>query len=95
MTTEGFLPWSAVPLDTAVLFAACEPPCAIGVVPFTGESVDFAFCAEAPAAVGGVCVAVLVAFAYDLTGSCAGTAPDDGDVVRVEAEEAASEAGRL
>ena len=30
---------------------------------------------------GGAGEAVFVALAYDLTGSCAGTAPDDGDVV--------------
>ena len=30
---------------------------------------------------GGAGEAVFVALAYDLTGSCAGTAPDGGDVV--------------
>lgn len=30
---------------------------------------------------GGVLVAVFVAVAYDLVGSCAGTAPDGGEVV--------------
>lgn len=54
------------------------------MVPFICEfAADFALCAaEAPAEVGGV--AVLVAEAYDLTGSCAGTAPDGG---AVEADE--------
>lgn len=47
--------------------------------PFICElAADFALCAEAPAEVGGV--AVLVADAYDLTGSCAGTAPACGAV---------------
>ena len=68
MTTDGFLPCSAepgVPFGTAL--AACEPPCPIALTPFTGDSVAvFAFCAagaEAPAGVGGVCVAVLEASA--------------------------------
>lgn len=90
MTMEGFLPCSAVPLGTPFV-AGWEPPCAVGPDPFTGESDDFAFWAEAPAAAGGVEDAVLVAFAYDLTGSCAGTAPDCG-VVEPEAVDAA-EAG--
>lgn len=51
------------------------------LAPFTGDSVDFAFCAEAPAAAGGAGDAVFVAWAYDLTGSCAGTAPGSGEVV--------------
>lgn len=76
MTIEGFLPCS---YETP-LVAGWEPPCAVGPVPFTGASVDFALLAEAPAAAGGVEDAVLVAFAYDLTGSCAGTAPDCGVV---------------
>jgi hypothetical protein len=42
---------------------------------------DFALLDEAPAAAGVVEVAVLVAFAYERTGSCAGTAPDCGVVV--------------
>lgn len=41
----------------------------------------FALWAGAEAPAGWVGVAVLVAFAYDLTGSCAGTAPDDEEVV--------------
>jgi hypothetical protein len=52
--------------------------------PFTGTSgVGFAFCAgaEAPAGVAGIWVAVLVAFAYERAGSCAGTAPGSGVVV--------------
>jgi hypothetical protein len=52
--------------------------------PFICESAaDFACCvgAEAPAEDGGV--AVLVAEAYDLTGSCAGTAPGGGAEVPV------------
>lgn len=69
MTTDGFLPWSAVfgaPLGTAL--TACEPPCAIwdDVTPFTGEAVaDFAFWegAETPAGAGGVCVVAVIALA--------------------------------
>jgi hypothetical protein len=58
MTIEGFLPCSDTPL-----VAGWEPPCVVGPDPFTEESVDLAFWAEAPAAAGGVEDAVLVAFA--------------------------------
>lgn len=91
MTIEGFLPCSdeeGAPLDTPFC-AGWEPPCAVGPDPFTGDSVDLALL-EAPAAAGGVEDAVLVALAYDLTGSCAGTAPDCGVV---EPELAEAEAG--
>lgn len=55
------------------------------MVPFIcGLAADFALCAEAPAEEDGE--AVLVAEAYDLTGSCAGTAPDDGAVDADEGE---------
>jgi hypothetical protein len=47
--------------------------------PFICESAaDFACCVGAEAPAEEVGVAVLVAEAYDRTGSCAGTAPDDG-----------------
>jgi hypothetical protein len=46
--------------------------------PFTGGSVGFACCVEAPAWAGGAGDAVFVAEAYDRTGSCAGTAPAEG-----------------
>lgn len=76
MTIEGFRPCSpGVPFVVAL--AAAEPPCAM--VPFTGDSVaPFAFCAgtEAPAGVGGACVAVVLA--VECPGSCAGTAPESG-----------------
>lgn len=71
MTTDGFLPWSTAPLE-----AGWEAAGAIVLAPFTGASDDFALFAEAPAAAGGVWVAVLVALAYDFgAGCCAGTAP--------------------
>lgn len=82
MTIEGFLPCSdevGAPVD-APLVAGWEPPCTAGPVPFTGDSTGLALL-EAPAAAGGVEDAVLVALAYDLTGGCAGTAPDCGVVV--------------
>jgi len=78
ITIEGFLPCSAAPLDTP-LDAGWEPPCAAGPAPFTGDSDGFALWV-APAAAGGVEDAVLVALAYERTGSCAGTAPDCGVV---------------
>jgi len=77
ITIEGFLPCSAAPLETP-LGAGWEPPCAAWPAPFTGDSDDFAFWVEAPAAAGGVEDAVLVALAYERTGGCAGTAPDCG-----------------
>lgn len=78
MTMEGFRPCSpGVPLVVVELLAAAEPPCAM--VPFTGDSeAPFACCAgtEAPAGVGGACVAVVEALGGP--GSCAGTAPERG-----------------
>ena len=65
MTTDGLRPWSplfGVPFGTVL--PACGPPCAIGLPPFTGDSLTgFAFCAaeEAPAGVEVLGVAVLVA----------------------------------
>lgn len=45
--------------------------------PLSGDSEgECALCAEAAAGAGGVGDAVLVALAYERTGSCAGTAPD-------------------
>jgi hypothetical protein len=57
------------------------------MVPFICElAADFALCEEAPKEVGE---AVLVAEAYDLTGSCAETAPDGGAVEALEEGEGA------
>ena len=82
ITTDGFLPWSdVVGAPFGMPFVAWEPPCGIIDTPFTGVSLASCARVEAPAEVGGVEVAVFVAFAYDLTGSCAGTAPDSCDVV--------------
>lgn len=81
ITTEGFLPCSAATPLLLLLPAPWGPPCTVVLAPFNGASIDFAFWLEAPAGAADIGVAVLVAFAYDLTGSCAGTAPGCDDVV--------------